>query len=180
MIKVEEWRAIPGYEGFYEVSNLGRVKSLQRVIERSNGRLHTIKDKIRSLPISGNGYLAIVLYKLGHEKTWHVHTLVALAFIGPQPAESEVRHGPGGRLDNSVENLSYGTYSEQYLDKLRDGTALLGDRSPLAKLTAEKVLLARKLVKAGPRGTLQRLADEWKVSNGALSMAVSGRRWAHL
>ena len=180
MTNTEEWRAIPGYEGFYEVSSLGRVKSLARVIELSNGRLQTIKESIRSLPKSGNGYLSIILYRLGHEKTWHVHSLVALAFIGPQPPGTEVRHGTGGPLDNSVENLCYGTFQEQYLDKVRDGTALFGDKAPSAKLTAEKVLLARKLVKAGPRGTLQRLAEEWGVHNSALSMAVSGKRWAHL
>ncbi len=180
MIKVEEWRAIPSYEGFYEVSSLGRVKSLPRVVERKDNRSQSVRGGILKLAKNQHGYLQIGLKIANTRKNKEVHTLVALAFIGPRPEGLIVLHGENGRLDNSVGNLSYGTYKQNEQDKHRYGTAMTGEENHNAKLTAEKVLLARAIVPNGPSGTLQRLADEWGVSHTALSKAVRGKQWAYV
>lgn len=117
----EMWRDIAEYEGYYQVSNLGQVKSLDRVIAHRHG---TSKRKGRILRPSllHARHLMVVLSKDGIKTTRYVHQLVAAAWIGPCPAGMEVCHGPNGQLNNSVSNLRYDTRNSNMLDKRRDGT----------------------------------------------------------
>jgi NUMOD4 motif/HNH endonuclease len=180
MIKVEEWRAIPGLEGSYEVSSLGRVKSLPRIVLCSNNRSQLVKGGILKLTKSQYGYLQTSVSIASTCRTRNVHILVALAFIGPRPEGLIVLHGENGQLDNSVGNLSYGTHKLNAQHRHRDGTACTGEKNHKALLTVEKVWLARAVVPNGPRGTLQRLAEEWGVHRSTLGYAVSGKHWAHI
>ena len=112
----ERWRDIPGYEDYYAVSNLGRVRSI-------GGRKYRRKDLILSaIPNNIYGHLSVNLYKRGTRRTFTVHRLVAAAWIGPCPDGQQVRHGSNGKLDNSISNLCYGTKSQDQLDRRRDGT----------------------------------------------------------
>lgn len=85
---MEEWKAIDGYEGCYEVSNYGRVKSLERVVERCDGRMLTIRERILAPVFNDDGYVQCKLNKNGKSKTVGVHCLVARAFI-PNPDNLE-------------------------------------------------------------------------------------------
>lgn len=109
----EEWRPVPGYEGSYEVSNLGRVYSVRR--GPRTGRL-------LSLDPCGGAYRRVLLRSPGTPgRNWRVHTLVALAFYGPRPAGLEVRHLDGDKMNNRLSNLRYGTRRENMLDRTRHG-----------------------------------------------------------
>ena len=177
----ELWAPVVGWEGFYEVSDLGRVKSLDRVVMRSNGSPQRCRERILKPSTNGDGYLNVGLTKNGAKSTRLVHALVAEAFIGPRPDGLMVLHGERGQLDNRPENLSYGTYADNNgRDKVRDGTQLTGERHRSAKLTAEQVVEARRLVAAGPWGTQARLAREWGVSRVTISLAVRGINWSCL
>ena len=117
---MSNWKDIAGYEGLYQVSDCGGVRSLDRVAydgKRLKGRTLALArgDKY--------GYLSVCLCNHGKQRKLYVHRLVAAAFIGHCPDGQEVRHGPNGPLDNSVGNLLYGTRSENHLDKRRDGTS---------------------------------------------------------
>lgn len=114
---MEEFKSIPGYEGLYEVSNLGNVKSL----ERYDLRGHKRREKILK-PAKAQGYEFVTLSANGEKKAKKVHQLVMLAFVGPVPDGMMVLHGPNGKTDNSLSNLRYGTSSENSLDQTRDGT----------------------------------------------------------
>ena len=119
----ERWRDVVGYEGLYQVSDLGRVRSLDRIVRNSRGG--TWKQKgciLQSFPGNQRGYLSVNLYRNGIQRKIYVHQLVALIFIGPIPADHVIRHGPNGILDNAISNLCYGTKSDDGLDKRRDGT----------------------------------------------------------
>jgi hypothetical protein len=116
----ETWRPIPGYECLYEVSDLGRVRSLPR----KGGNNRTYGGKILKLILSAP-YLNVALSHDGIEAKHRVHSLVMLAFAGPRPVGQEVRHGPGGALDNRLTNLCYGTPAENSADMVRDGTVVL-------------------------------------------------------
>lgn len=119
---MEKWRDVIDYEGFYEVSNLGRVRSVDRMVKHKTGSMRKWKGKILAQPpVSQKGYPGLKLSKEGVKRTRYVHHLVAEAWLGPCPKGQQVRHGPNG-LDNSIENLSYGTKSEDGFDKRRDGT----------------------------------------------------------
>lgn len=171
----EVWLPVVGLEGVYQVSDLGRVKSLTRTVDCKDGRRRTFQGQILN-PTKGTYYLEVRL--AGKNVT--VHSLVAKAFLGPRPAGMVVRHGPGGQLDNRLCNLCYGTFAENQADRRRDGTSNRGERHGHAKLTEDKVLEARRLVAAGPRGTLFALARRWGVNRTALSAAVRGVTWGWL
>ena len=116
---MEVWKDVVGYEGYYQVSDQGRVRSLDRV---SFGRNMSGRG-LRPAPTSKYGHLSVSLSREGIRKTSLVHQLVAVAFIGPCPPGLEVLHGPSGVGDNSAGNLSYGTTKQNTLDRCRDGTS---------------------------------------------------------
>ena len=113
----ELWRPIPGYPG-YEASSLGRVRSVARVITYSNGRQYRKSGRILRPVLNTEGYWKVTP---GKGKTATVHTLVLLAFRGPRPSGQDCRHLNDIRTDNRVENLEYGTRSQNNLDAIRNG-----------------------------------------------------------
>lgn len=107
----EIWLPVVEYEGLYEVSNLGRVRSLDRIDVVSR----RLKGRVLKQALNSRGYLHVVLCNV-KPKTHLVHSLVAVSFIGPRPDGHDVCHGPAGKLDNSVENLSYGSRRKNSAD----------------------------------------------------------------
>lgn len=123
----EEWRPVVGYEGLYEVSNLGRVRSLERYVIRhgglASGRPLKIHGRIRKLIEQPPwGYPVVSLSKDGVPTKDYVHRLVLGAFVGPCPEGEEVRHLDGNQRNPKLTNLAYGTSSENRLDTIRHGT----------------------------------------------------------
>lgn len=108
---IEEWRDIPGYEGYYQVSNLGRVKSLRRLVVTSNGKKY-YRDGVLLVQSIMNHYLSVNLNKDGESKSRRVHRLVGLAFI-PNPANKpQIDHIDGNKLNNTYINLRWVTEKE--------------------------------------------------------------------
>lgn len=101
-VPLEEWKDIPGYEGLYQVSSMGRVK---RFYKKS-------KERIRNPSIDSNGYRRLGLWKKGKEKGFNVHQLVARIFIGECPEGKEVNHKDRIRTNNTPDNLEYMTHIE--------------------------------------------------------------------
>ena len=121
--RAERWKPVSGYEGLYEVSSHGRVRSLDRNVTRSDGQVHRYKGKLLRTPLStGGGYPFVRLSAQGKTQVRTVHSLVAEAFIGTRPEGMEVCHNDGNPANNRLDNLRYGTPSENELDKLRHGT----------------------------------------------------------
>lgn len=107
----EIWRDIKGYEG-YQVSNLGRVKSLKRFRKGKNGSLVPINEKIKKSVISRNGYYRVELCKNSIQKMYLVHRLVWEAFNGQIPENMQVNHINEIKADNRLENLNLMTPKE--------------------------------------------------------------------
>ena len=123
MPAVEQWKPVHGYEGIYEVSSHGRVRSVDRTVTRSDGQVRHLEGKVLRAALSKRGgYPIVSLYAHGKNKMRYVHSLVAEAFIGTRPEGMEVCHGDGDPNNNHVENLRYGTQSDNELDKVRHGT----------------------------------------------------------
>lgn len=113
---VEEWRDVDGFEGFYQVSNLGNVRSLDRYVSYKGIGSALLKGKKMKLSQSVSGYLYVTLQKDGKFKRFRVHRLVAQAFI-PNPNNlSQVNHKDEDKTNNTVENLEWcdATYNCNY------------------------------------------------------------------
>lgn len=118
----ERWLPVVGFEGLYEVSDYGRVRSLDRVVGGPRGSARRIKGRILSPGFSRYGYLTLVLSRDAQPSTVRVHRLVAMCFVGPPPfEEAQVRHLDGNPLNCYFKNLDWGTYSDNMLDRVSHG-----------------------------------------------------------
>lgn len=107
----ETWKSVEGYEGLYEVSDLGRVRSLDRVTDATRRNAMVIKGKVLKPGLAANGYYTVALCKDGKPKSHTIHSMVAAAFLGPRPDGMVVDHIDGTRVNNSPTNLRYVSYS---------------------------------------------------------------------
>lgn len=108
----EEWRKIQGYEDNYEVSNLGRVRSIDRISHRIDGADMYRAGKVISSQDNGRGYLMVNLYKYNKGKRFYIHRLVAEAFIPNTNNLRAVDHINSNRIDNRPTNLEWVTTAE--------------------------------------------------------------------
>jgi hypothetical protein len=166
----ETWKPVCGYEGLYEVSDYGRVRSLDRWVRYGDGRGRRQPGRVLKLLPDGGGYLRVNLAGT----TRHVHSLVLEAFAGRCVVGMERLHGPGGRADNRwPENLRYGSKSENLgADKHRDGTMVHAKLNELAVLE----FLDRRA-----RGdSYAAIARDYGVTVPTVWNAVTGRSWRHI
>lgn len=173
---LEQWRPIAGYEGIYEVSDHGRVRSLDRVGLMSPGSPRRYRGRVMSLSKHRSGHLKVLLQDRGSNRYVQVHVLVLETFVGPRPVGMEGCHGPGGILDNRVINLRWDTPRANQLDRVRDGTAHLGEKSARAKLTDEE---AREIKALRGKMFQRQIAELYGISQTHVCALQNGksRRW---
>src|SRR5690606_18070912 len=124
----EEWRPIPGHPG-YEASSHGRVRSVDRIVQRSRSSPMRVKGTVLKPSANDTGHQWVNIGGTGGHPKRYIHRLVAMTFLGECPDGMEVRHRNGDPTDNRPENLTYGTRSENMYDKVRHG------RHPFASRT---------------------------------------------
>ena len=135
---MEKWRDVVGYEGVYEVSSIGRIKRIKP------GRA-TNPGKILKPNLGSRGRLTVALTNNGVSRSFHIHCLVALAFLGDRPPGKTINHIDYDKLNNNVDNLEYITHSENILHAYQHGfVGGRGERQGQAKLTEHDVRLIRK------------------------------------
>lgn len=139
----EIWKDIAGYKGFYQVSNLGRIKSLCRKTLNSKGVYHTVGGRIMAPKKDPNGYLSIILSKNQVTKQERIHRLVALAFIDNPENKDLVNHMDGNKRNNVVTNLEWVTHSQNHKHAFRTGlrvpTDTSGSKNGRARVTEDIV-----------------------------------------
>lgn len=117
----ETWKPVPDYEGWYEVSDLGRVRSVDRVATNRPGVVIRCRGVLLRPRVNTTGYLEVTLQRNGTRRHVGIHRLVLAAFVGPCPEGMEGCHGDGDKENNAVSNLRWDTRSANTYDKIRHG-----------------------------------------------------------
>lgn len=167
----EEWKDIPGYEGKYQASTLGRIRSLDRrvrVVAHGKETTRLMRGRVlRPWRVGSCGHVGV---DLGCEaRAVPVHKLVALTFIGPRQEGMDVCHNDGNPTNNAVSNLRYDTRSENNKDILRTG-------GRLGKLNLKEVDKIRELQEEGAKRS--EIAKRFGISVRAVSRIKSGESYA--
>lgn len=114
----ENWKSITGFEGLYEVSDAGRIRSVPRVAMRSNGVSMTVRGTILAQQTGNDhGHLKVVLIRNGRWSSHWVHRLVALEWCDRAQGQDHVLHGPAGETVNTADNLRWGTPADNAADR---------------------------------------------------------------
>lgn len=172
----EMWLPVLGYEGAYEVSNIGRVRSW-KAPGRSSARATEPRLLVQTPNRKRGGYMHVGLCKAGDRVSIRpVHAIVLETFAGPRPAGAVCRHLNGRPADNRLCNLKWGTQAENMADAVAHGTATIGPRNAMASLSPDQVLDIRRLLRGGA-GTVA-VARRFCVSNATISRIKHGCRYA--
>lgn len=169
-----QWRDIPGYEGFYKISDAGEIWSID------DPARHNPKGGLLKFDKSSHGYPRIYLYKPPGRKRFQVHRLVMLAFVGPPPPKHEVNHKNGIHDDARLENLEYVTKSQNQrhsYDVLKN-VINNGSEHGMSKLTEADIRPIREARKSGE--SLQAIANRYGVNVPSISLIVNGKTWRHV
>jgi len=161
---MEIWKDVIDYEGIYEVSNLGRVKSLL-----SNG-------KILKNSCGAGGYCRLGLYKNSKVTTKYVHHVVYYSFSGVAPIGKEINHIDGDKTNNKLSNLELVTPSENTLHAYRNNLAKKGEKHYLAKLKQVDVINIKKYYSSGEYSQTE-LAKMYNVTRQSIHAVVREKTW---
>lgn len=163
----ERWLPVPGFEGYYEVSDLGNVRSIPRY--KCPGC--TLKPR----PLPRSGYMQVSFSVNGVIAMQYVHRLVAAAFIGPCPAGQEVLHDDDNPANNALDNLKYGTHRKNQADMAERGRSSLGELHGASVLTNQDAAAIRWLWERGERIT--DLAIRFRASKPVISRIISNHAY---
>ncbi len=173
----ETWQVIPGYDGYYEASDLGRIRTYKvrgRHWPSTAGR-RAESPAIKSQCDNGKGYMKCLLSRNCKIDQRMVHQLVLEAFVGPRKPEWVTRHLNGNSKDNRLENLAYGTALENVRDQIRHGTRPHGEANNKAKLNKEKVTFIRAMYASGKPVT--EMCQIFGLDKSTITHAISGKTW---
>lgn len=174
---IEAWEIIPGWEGRYEVSSLGRVRSVTRVIRLRNGSTRIAEGVVLKQRVYKEGYFVVTFKDGGKSYMQLPHRLVALAFI-PNPQNLRtVNHKDGNKLNNVVENLEWMTHSENLIHASENLLMPHGKDNPETKMTEDQVLACVTTLK---HLTATQLADMFSVDKTNIYCIRSGKTWSWL
>lgn len=173
MNQKEVWRPVKGFEGRYEVSNLGRVKTIPHYVNHTNGK-RLVKERLRPLQKHNQGYLSVGLSSLSRL----VHRLVAQAFIANPKKLKFVNHKDGNKHNNCVENLEWCTRQENenhaFSTGLKNST---GSNNAMSKLDEKKVYEIK--YKSHGKST-KFLSEKYNVHMATIQRIIKGTIWKHV
>lgn len=184
----EIWKDIPGFEGYYQVSNLGNIKSLDRITPAKNRWGQDNPRRYKGKPLkpqcSKVGYYVVKLNMRKFSRSYFIHHLVMKSFIpNPDPLRlSNINHKDGNKINNRLENLEWCTPEQNTRHGIKMGLTTVpgkGTNNPRAQLVEKQVHQIRKLYKTG-QYTYNQLGDMFGISKHAIADIVLKRNWQHI
>lgn len=179
----EIWKDVVGHEGEYQVSNMGRIKSIARNIRRRDGKNFPVRERILVGSHDSKGYVQVELRKDGERNIRVIHRIVADAFIPKQEGKTQINHIDGDKDNNRVDNLEWVTCQENIGHAWENGLnhPLRGENHGNHKLTDENVRFIRKNYDPQKPGcSAKAIAKRFDVSPYAILRVVNGKGWTHV
>jgi len=177
----EIWKDIECYEGFYQVSNMGRVKSLDRLRRHPNGSVNQWFGRILKETTRKDKMQTVGLLKHGERISKYIHRLAATTFI-PNPLNKPcVNHIDNNPSNNRIENLEWCTHKENMHHAVNQSRMACGERHHYAKLKEKDVINIRKTYrKYSIHRNSYSLAKKYKVDQSMIWYIVNNRNWKHI
>ncbi|MDR9419447.1 NUMOD4 domain-containing protein [Gracilimonas sp.] len=173
-VNMELWKDIDGYDGYYQISNKGRVRTWK------NGRWgRRDKPNIMRLHVNRYGYLEIRLQKENVKSLHRIHRLVAKNFVENPDNKPHVNHKDCDKLNNYPENLEWVTNTENVKHAVKNGLNVKGEASHFARLTKNDVLQIRSILSQG-FATNTEIAEAYNISMPTVSNIKNRDSWRHL
>lgn len=180
----EEWKAVVRWEGLYEVSTFGRVRSVERIVTRwlkkqaRYGKPKFVPACILKTPPTPAGYPHLNLARDAKRIASYVHVLVLEAFVGPCPEGLECRHLDGNPGNSHLSNLCWGTHLENMADQKAHGMTAKGEKSVFAKLRDADIPVIRQRCRSGE--PCSAIGADYKVYRQTVSRIASGETWSFI
>lgn len=175
----EVWKSVPGYEGLYEASTFGNIRSLDRTVYTKSGQSRNIKGKIlKPQRATDDPRLQVSLCKNYTVAVIRIHIVIAQTFLGDRPEGMHVCHNNGNCTDNNLSNLRYDTPKENERDKVLHGKATRGTRCHWHKLNDDQVREIRDLARKKISPAI--ISEMFGISPQNVSKIKLGTRWSWL
>jgi hypothetical protein len=171
----EVWKAIPSFPG-YEASSAGRIRSVDRVIIRSDGTARRVQGLVLQPGINRNGYPKVSMSIDGKRYTREIHPLICEAFWGPRPPGHEAAHDDGDRLNPAPANVLWKTKADNIADRTRHGRENIGGRNGQARLTPDQAIAICRRARRGE--SLRALGKEYGIVTPHVLRIRDGVKWA--
>lgn len=175
---MEMWKAVPEFEKYIEVSNLGNVRTVERYVlqGKHKDRPRLISSRLIPIKLCREGYPIIDLSLDNKRFTKHIHQLVALVFLeAPKNGESFINHKNGIKTDNRVDNLEWCTHQHNILESYRLGLSLREEKHLNSKLKKEQVL---EILKSNE--SFAELGRKYGVTGECISKIKKRKTWKHV
>lgn len=172
---MERWLPVRGFEGSYEVSDHGRVRSLPRAVRCRGNKQRMLSGKVVKGRVGKNGYIEVALQRRPHIEYVLAHRLVLETFKGSAPEGCEARHRDGDRLNNTLDNLLWGTRVDNMADQYVHGTRIMGETHPNAVFNGELV----RWIRESPQSSYE-IAKVLGVNHTNTWRVKTGKTWQHV
>lgn len=174
----EIWKDIPNYEGYYQISSLGRVRSLNRVVS-SYPRRVVKKSRLLHPNENKDGHFRVCLTKNKIRNYFFIHRIVLSVYAENYNNFPVCCHGDGVPSNNRIENLRWGTVKDNSDDSRKHGTLIMGEKCKKSKLKEEDIINIRKMYKTGLYTAVE-LSKKYNVTSVLIDSIVNNKIWRHL
>jgi len=176
---MEEWKYIDGTDKAYMISNMGKVKSMPRYVQRTDGKPYFTKERILRYAIDGNGYARLAFRHLGKFKTFKLHRLVAEYFCEKHDGKNEVNHINGNKIDNRAINLEWCNRSENMKHAFNAGLCRpnAGSSNSNASIDEIQALTVKTMI---GHTKLANIARQMNISKNIVKDISRKKTWKHV